>query len=139
MTRNIRQVQVPLHEYYFRPRDFEYVQPLYDLAYLLQIDALAKNEAIPEYRVFALWKAALSLDGYTTSVNRWLHGDADEDTLDSDPSSRIKDHLLKIEATGTIPELQILSTLTHQACLRLRSVRGLGLKQVAEALSKERP
>ena len=124
---------------YFRPRDFEHVQPLYDLAYLLQIDALAKNEDVPEYRVFALWKAALSLDGYTTNVNRWLHGDADEDTLDSDPSSRIKDHLLKIEATGTIPELQELSTPAHQACLRLRSVRGLGIKQVAEALSEDRP
>jgi histidinol phosphatase-like PHP family hydrolase/predicted nuclease with RNAse H fold/dephospho-CoA kinase len=124
---------------YFRPRDFEHVQPLYDLAYLLQIDALAKNEDVPEYRVFALWKAALSLDGYTTNVNRWLHGDADEDTLDSDPSSRIKDHLLKIEATGTIPELEALSTPAHQACLRLRSVRGLGIKQVAEALSKDRP
>ncbi len=124
---------------YFRPRDFEHVQPLYDLAYLLQIDALAKNVDIPEYRVFALWKAALSLDGYTTNVNRWLRGDADEDTLDSDPSTRIKDHLLKIEATGTIPELEALSTPVHQACLRLRSVRGLGLKQVAEALSKNRP
>jgi histidinol phosphatase-like PHP family hydrolase/predicted nuclease with RNAse H fold/dephospho-CoA kinase len=124
---------------YFRPRDFEHVQPLYDLAYLLQIDALAKNEDVPEYRVFALWKAALSLDGYTTNVNRWLHGDADDDTLDSDPSSRIKDHLLKIEATGTIPELQELSTPAHQACLRLRSVRGLGIKQVAGAIMKGRP
>ncbi len=37
---------------YFRPRDFEHVQPLYDLAYLLQIDALAKNEDVPEYQ----WK-----------------------------------------------------------------------------------
>lgn len=74
---------------YFRPRDFEYVQPLYDLAYLLQIDALSKNEDVPEYRVFALWKAALSLDGYTTNVNRWLRGDSNEETLDSDPSSRI--------------------------------------------------
>ncbi len=124
---------------YFRPRDFEHVQPLYDLAYLLQIDALAKNEDVPEYRVFALWKAALSLDGYTTNVNRWLHGDADDDTLDSDPSSRIKDHLLKIEATGTVPELQELSTPAHQACLRLRSVRGLGIKQVAGAIMKGRP
>jgi histidinol phosphatase-like PHP family hydrolase/predicted nuclease with RNAse H fold/dephospho-CoA kinase len=124
---------------YFRPRDFEHVQPLYDLAYLLQIDALSKNQDLPEYRVFALWKAALSLDGYTTNVNRWLHGDANEDTLDSDPSSRIKDHLMTIEATGTIPELQELTTPAHEACLRLRSVRGLGIKQVAEALSEERP
>src|ERR1035438_6706251 len=124
---------------YFRPRDFEHVQPLYDLAYLLQIDAIARGIKVPEHRAFALWKAALSLDGYTTNVNRWLHGDADEGTLDSDPSSRIKDHLLKIEATGTIPELEALSTKSHQACLRLRSVRGLGIKQVAEALSKDRP
>ncbi len=123
---------------YFRPRDFEHVQPLYDLAYLLQIDALAKDEDVPEYRVFALWKAALGLDGYTTNVNRWLHGDADDNTLDSDPSSRIRDHLRSIEETGSIPELQELTTPTHQACLRLRSVRGLGLKQVADALSKER-
>jgi histidinol phosphatase-like PHP family hydrolase/predicted nuclease with RNAse H fold/dephospho-CoA kinase len=124
---------------YFRPRDFEHVQPLYDLAYLLHIDALAKSEDVPEYRIFALWKAALSLDGYTANVNHWLHGDADEDTLDCDPSSRIKDHLLRIEAAGTIPELRELSTPAHQACLRLRSVRGLGTKQVAETLSKDRP
>ncbi|HZM06592.1 MAG TPA: PHP domain-containing protein [Candidatus Saccharimonadales bacterium] len=121
---------------YFRPRDFEHVQPLYDLAYLLQIVALAKNEDVPEYRVFALWKAALSLDGYTTNVNRWLHGDASDDTLDSDPSSRIRDHLVRIEATGTIPELQALSSPANLACLRLRAVRGLGMKQVAETLSK---
>lgn len=124
---------------YFRPRDFEHVQPIYDLAYLLQIDALSKNEDSPEYRIFALWKAALSLDGYSTNVNRWLRGDADEDILDSDPSSRIKDYLIKIEATGTIPELQEFSTTAHLACLRFRSVRGLGVKQVAEVLSKGKP
>jgi histidinol phosphatase-like PHP family hydrolase/predicted nuclease with RNAse H fold/dephospho-CoA kinase len=123
---------------YFRPRDFEYVQPLYDLAYLLQIEAITKKEDVPEYRVFALWKAALGLDGYTTNVNRWLHSDTDEDLLDSDPSSRIKGYLQKIEETGTIPELKELNSPAHQASLRLRSVRGLGIKQVAAALSKER-
>jgi hypothetical protein len=80
----------------------------------------------------------LGLDGYTTNVNRWLRGDASEDILDSDPSSRIKGHLLKIEETGTIPELEELNSPTHQARLRLRSVRGLGIKQVAAALSNER-
>ena len=130
---------VSLGQDYFWPRDFEYVQPLYDLAYLLQIDAIAKNEEVPEYRVFALWKAALGLDGYTTSVSRWLRGETGEDTLDTDPSSRIKDYLLTVEKSGTIPELQGLSTDAHQASLRLRSVRGLGIKMAAGVLSKERP
>ena len=86
-----------------------------------------------------MWKAALSLDGYTTNVNRWLLGDSTDEILDSDPTTRIKDHLLKILDSGTIPELQEINTPAHQACLRLRSIRGLGQKQIAELLKYDRP
>ena len=57
---------------YFRIRDFEYVQPLYDLAFLLEVDALAKGTEVPKYRTFSLWRAGYSLDGYGTTVDRWL-------------------------------------------------------------------
>jgi hypothetical protein len=35
--------QPELNAEYFRLRDFEYAQPLYDLAYLLEVDALARG------------------------------------------------------------------------------------------------
>src|SRR4051794_28557023 len=54
---------------YFRVRDFEYVQPLYDLAFLLEIDALARGVEVPKYRTFSLWRAAYSLDGYGTGID----------------------------------------------------------------------
>src|SRR5882757_9392309 len=82
-----------LDEDYFRPRDFEYAQPLYDLAYLLEVDALAKSVDAPEYRTFALWKAALSIDGYTGNVSRWLDGADGDSRLDCEPSQRIQNYL----------------------------------------------
>ena len=111
---------------YFRPRDFEYAQPLYDLAFLLQVDALAKNQDVPEYRTFALWKAAISIDGYTTNVDRWLDKPGSLDLLDYEPSARIRDYFRAIRDTGTIPELEAFNSPSHQACLRLRAIRADG-------------
>src|ERR1700724_3553246 len=54
---------------YFRVRDFEFVQPLYDLAFLLEIDALPNRIEIPKYRAFSLWRAGYSLVGYGTSIS----------------------------------------------------------------------
>jgi histidinol phosphatase-like PHP family hydrolase/predicted nuclease with RNAse H fold/dephospho-CoA kinase len=121
---------------YFRVRDFEFVQPLYDLAFLLEIDALAKGIEIPKYRTFSLWRAGYSLDGYGTSIHRWLDGVVSSKDLDYVPSSRIKQYLSNIRLTGTIPELTAYQEDLFARCLRLRSVRGLGPSAIAQTLSE---
>src|SRR5690349_58477 len=89
-------------EDYFRIRDFEYVQPLYDLAFLLEIDALANESEVPKYRTFSLWRAALSLDSYSTTVDQWLDGTLPDAQLDTVPTPRIRDYLKRVKGTGTI-------------------------------------
>ncbi|MGJ5816773.1 PHP domain-containing protein [Paludibaculum fermentans] len=116
---------------YFRIRDFEYVQPLYDLAFLLEVDALAKGAEVPKYRTFSLWRAAYSLDGYGTTIDRWLDGTAIDQDLDYVPSSRIREYLATIRKNGTIPELRSYRHERFDRCLRLRSVRGLGPNKIA--------
>src|SRR5882762_5388610 len=78
---------------YFRLRDFEYAQPLYDLAYFLEADAIAKGQEIPKYRTFSLWRAAYSFDGYSTAIDRWLDNEIGDDCLDYVPSGRIRTYL----------------------------------------------
>ena len=135
MPLKLHQKSYRLPEQYFRARDFEYVQFLYDLAFLLQIDALAKKTDTPEYRTFALWKAAISLDGYTSNVDLWLENGKTDELLDSKPSNRIHDYLKTIKDSGSIKELTELKSTVHSGCLRLRSLRGLGTKQIAEVLA----
>lgn len=120
---------------YFRIRDFEYVQPLYDLAFLLEVDALAKGTEVPKYRTFSLWRAGYSLDGYGTTIDRWLDGTARDEDLDYVPSSRIRQYLTNIGRSGTIPELRTYRSERFDRCLRLRSVRGLGPSKIALTLS----
>jgi len=120
---------------YFRIRDFELVQPLYDLAFLLEIDALAKRVEIPKYRTFSLWRAGLSLDGYGTTVDSWLDGAIRNEDLDYVPSLRIKQYLASVRQTGTLPELEAYRDEKFARCLRLRSVRGLGPSAIAQTLS----
>lgn len=120
---------------YFRIRDFEYVQPLYDLAFLLEVAALAKGSEVPKYRTFSLWRAGYSLDGYGTTIDRWLDGTASDEDLDYVPSSRIRQYLTNISRTGTIPELRVYRSERFDRCLRLRSVRGLGPSKIASTLS----
>lgn len=121
---------------YFRLRDFEYAQPLYDLAFLLEVDAVAKGAEVPKYRTFSLWRAAYSLDGYGTAIDRWLDGTAKDQDLDNVPSSRIRQYLTNIRLSGTIPELRSYSDERYDRCLRLRSVRGLGPSKIALTLSR---
>lgn len=120
---------------YFRIRDFEYVQPLYDLAFLLEVDALAKGTDVPKYRTFSLWRAGYSLDGYGTTIDRWLDGTASDEDLDYVPSSRIRQYLINIGRSGTIPELRLYRSERFYRCLRLRSIRGLGPSKIALTVS----
>lgn len=112
-------------------RDFEYVQPLYDLAFLLEVAALAEGKEVPKYRTFSLWRAGFSLDGYGTVIDRWLEGSAADSDLDYVPSIRIRQYLENVKKTGTIPELHTYRSERFDRCLRLRSVRGLGPSQIA--------
>ena len=119
---------------YLRIRDFEYAQPLYDLAYLLEVDATAKGLEIPKYRTFSLWRAAYSLDGYSTTIDKWLDGDAEDEDLDYVPSGRIRAYLCAIRDTGTLPELKNYSAPQYERVLRLRATRGVGVSQAAKTL-----
>jgi len=124
-----------LAEDYFRLRDFEYVQPLYDLAFLLEVSALAEGTEVPKYRTFSLWRAGYSLDGYGTTVDRWLDGTLRDEDLDYVPSTRIRQYLTKIRERGSIPELDPFRTEPFDRCLRLRAVRGLGPSKIALTVS----
>jgi len=122
---------------YCRIRDFEFVQPLYDLAFLLEIDALTKGLEVPKYRTFSLWRAAYSLDGYGTTIDRWLEGVIPDKELDYVPTARIKQYLLNIRETGSLPELGAFEGEEFRRSRRLRSIRGLGPAAIAQTLSQE--
>lgn len=121
---------------YFLHRDFEIVQPIYDLAFLLKINGSQKEDSVPKYRVFSLEMAAHSLDGYSSVISKWLNGDFSDNDLDYVPSSRIRELLTSIRETGTIQELKGLLSPEAQGCLRLRSIRGIGSSLVAEFLKE---
>ena len=125
--------KVPTEEY-FLPRDFEIVQPIYDLAFLLKINGSQVESSIPKYRIFSLGKAAHSLDGYSAVISKWLKGQLNKNDLDYVPSTRIRDLLGYIIANGTIQELQNLLSPEAEGCLRLRSLRGVGARLVSEFL-----
>lgn len=135
-TQRARKGAVKMTSDYFRLRDFEYAQPLYDLAFLLEVDAIAKGQEVPKYRTFSLWRAAYSLDGYGTTIDRWLDGTSTDQDLDYVPSSRIRQYLTNIRLSGSIPELRSFSDERYDRCLRLRSVRGLGPSKIALTLSR---
>lgn len=122
-----------LSDDYFRLRDFEYVQPLYDLAFLLEIEAICREVDPPKYRTFSLWRAAYSLDGYGTTIDRWLDRDLRDADLDYVPSHRIKQYLKQVRQTGSLRELREYRSSGYRRCLRLRGVRGLGPSQIALA------
>jgi histidinol phosphatase-like PHP family hydrolase/predicted nuclease with RNAse H fold/dephospho-CoA kinase len=132
ITEPVPEFRKSLGEDYFRIRDFEYAQPLYDLAFLLEVEALRAATEVPKYRIFSLWKAAYRMDGYTTSIDRWLDGKLRDKELDIVPSPRIKQYLQSIRTTGTLPELQAFDRENARRILRLRAVRGLGASKIAE-------
>ncbi len=82
-----------------------------------------------------LWRAGYSLDGYGTTIDRWIDGTAGDDELDYIPSSRIRQYLSGIRREGTIPELDKYGAEGFRRSLRLRAVRGLGPKKIAVAAS----
>jgi histidinol phosphatase-like PHP family hydrolase/predicted nuclease with RNAse H fold len=125
---------IPGSKDYFRLRDFEYAQPLYDLAFLLEVNALSKGSEIPKYRTFSLWRAGYSLDGYGTTIDQWLDGKIDNEGLDNVPSARIRQYLKDIRQTGTVSELSQFRGEEYERCLRLRSMRGLGASRIATSL-----
>ena len=125
---------------YYLPRDFEYAQILYDLAFLLEIDALVLNQAPPKYRIFSLFNAAQGIDGYSSDIALWLKGSLKDNDLAYLPSSRIKKYLKSIDAIGTIDELnELLKKTGYFRCLRLRSLRGLGKTRIAESVTMTSP
>jgi histidinol phosphatase-like PHP family hydrolase/predicted nuclease with RNAse H fold/dephospho-CoA kinase len=138
MTSSVRsRIPVALSQDYFRIRDFEYAQPLYDLAFLLEVDALRIGRDVPKYRIFSLWKAAYRMDGYTTAIDRWLDGKLPERELDIVPSARIRHYLTEIRETGTLTELAALDRERAESMLRLRSVRGFGASRIAELFRED--
>jgi histidinol phosphatase-like PHP family hydrolase/predicted nuclease with RNAse H fold len=122
---------------YFRIRDFEYAQPLYDLAFLLEVDALRTGREVPKYRIFSLWKAAYRLDGYTTAIDRWLDEQLPDRELDIVPSPRIRHYLTEIRRTGTLSELSALDRERAESMLRFRSMRGYGASRIAELFRED--
>jgi histidinol phosphatase-like PHP family hydrolase/predicted nuclease with RNAse H fold/dephospho-CoA kinase len=139
ISRRSKEIQGPnstttISKEYFRLRDFEYAQPLYDLAFLIEVDALAKGNEVPKFRTFSLWRAGYSLDGYGSTIDRWLEGTIQDGDLDYVPSARIRQYLTNIRLSGTVPELHSYRTEQHDRCLRLRSVRGLGPSKIAATL-----
>jgi histidinol phosphatase-like PHP family hydrolase/predicted nuclease with RNAse H fold/dephospho-CoA kinase len=126
-----------LSDEYFRIRDFEYAQPLYDLAFLLEVDALRTGREVPKYRIFSLWKAAYRMDGYTTAIDRWLDGKLPERELDIVPSARIRHYLTEIRQNGTLAELAALDRERAESMLRLRSLRGFGASRIAELFRED--
>ena len=139
ISRRSKEIQGPnstttISKEYFRLRDFEYAQPLYDLAFLIEVDALAKGNEVPKFRTFSLWRAGYSLDGYGSTIDRWLEGTIRDGDLDYVPSARIRQYLTNIRLSGTVPELHSYRTEQYDRCLRLRSVRGLGPSKIAATL-----
>ena len=69
-------------------------------------------------------------------IDRWLNGEINNDDLDYVPSSRIRQYLIDIRATGTIQELGSYRSKEYDRCLQLRSIRGLGASRIAATLSR---
>ena len=123
---------------YFLPRDFEMVQPLYDLAFLLELFAVLPEVKEQQYRVQSLYKAAHQLDSYSSSVCMWLDDESVRNEQDYVPSNRIKRYLKDIRSKGSLQELSEFH-LEHEnvdVALKLRTIRGLSIKRFAFILKK---
>jgi len=123
-------------EDYLRLRDFEFAQPLYDLAFILEYEAAKGERKSEKYRSSALFKAAYKLDGYSTSVDRWLSS-PNEIKLDLGPSVRIAKYLKEIKHTGYLSNLGAGYLKYYNTPLKLRTFSGLGSKTIAKLCDKE--
>jgi histidinol phosphatase-like PHP family hydrolase/predicted nuclease with RNAse H fold/dephospho-CoA kinase len=119
-------------------RDYEIAQPLYDLAFVLEIAAILAGTKTPKYRKLALWKAALAIDSYGSFVEKSLLASLANGETEFEPSDRIKLHLHSIIKNGAIAELEpFLLDQKYQAALRLRALRGVGPSQIAKMVASE--
>lgn len=118
-------------ENYLRLRDFEFAQPLYDLAFILEYESAQGKEKSEKYRSSALFKAAYKLDGYSTSIDQWLSS-SEKIILDLSPSLRIAKYLKEIKASGYISELGADYLKTWNVPLKLRTFSGLGPKTISK-------
>src|SRR5260221_9445007 len=119
---------------YFRIRDYEYAHPFYDLAFLLEVEALIAGKEPPKYRIYSLWKAAYRIDSYASSIDRWLDGNLLEKDLDYVPSSRIRQYLGEIRSTGSLREIDKFDSNTSRTIFRLRAIRGIGAAGIAKVI-----
>ena len=120
---------------YFLPRDFEIVQPLYDMAFLMQIMPRAPKEGASKYRTLSLNKAAHNLDSYSSGIANLLNGGLDGE-FDFIPSPRMKAHLTRIMEIGSLDALMAVLSEKASGCLRLRAIKGLGNKLISQFYSE---
>ncbi len=124
-------------DWYYQIRDFEYAQSIYDLAYLLEIGALAKNKDIPKYRISSLRRAAYKIDGYSTLINQWLANKDKNNNLDYIPSTRIRKYLETFHSSDNQGILKRIDPL-EEGCLRSRSLKGIRKKQLTRILGENK-
>jgi len=111
-------------------RDFEFAQPIYDLAFGLDVLRYYKGLSDGSYRSTSLWLAAYRLDGYSTSVKRMLLGQK-SGVPDVLPSDRIIRYLAEIDKTSTLTELVGIRNKIGDAPFRLRKIAGMGPATIA--------
>lgn len=114
-------------------RDFEFAQPIYDLAFGLDVLRYYKGLSDGSYRSTSLWLAAYRLDGYSTSVKRMLLGQKSR-LPDIIPSDRIIRYLNEIDKTSTLAELVSIRNKIGEAPFRLRKIAGMGPATIASYL-----
>jgi histidinol phosphatase-like PHP family hydrolase/predicted nuclease with RNAse H fold len=114
-------------------RDFEFAQPIYDLAFGLEVLRYLKDQPDGNYRSTSLWMAAYKLDGYSTSVKRMLLG-RKEGLPDLVPSQRIAQYLTEIDKTSTLSELADIRKKLGEAPFRLRKISGMGPATISSYL-----
>ena len=107
------------YEKYFLYRDFELVQPLYDLGFMLELASHIQPKNSSPYRIIALCDAALHMDSYSSSIHEWLNAEKDMPCFQA-PSLKIKQYLKEIIATGSIDELVQLKNKFGDVPLKLR-------------------
>jgi hypothetical protein len=86
---------------------------------MIEVDALAKGNEVPKFRTFSLWRAGYILDGYGSTIDRWLEGTIRDGDLDYVPSARIRQYLTNIRLSGTVPELHSYRTEQHDRVVAL--------------------
>ena len=119
---------------YFRYRDFELVQPLYDFGFMLELASHIDPQGASPYRIKALNEVALRMDSYSSSICEWLEG-GDDSIYFQPPSLRIEKYLKEIMETGSIQELSQLTAQYGNTPLRLRAFPKSSAKNIAKEIN----